>query len=116
MASKQLRRENHVTDERKTVVKKDRVPKMTTHFESLAGKARDEQHNAPVHGEKPHQFETPPVGVQVSGSGRNESQRMRREEGLEEETETENRASISCWKRRKRAAGCCLWRKKGRNW
>ncbi|XP_011100212.1 embryonic protein DC-8-like isoform X2 [Sesamum indicum] len=88
MASKQLRRENHVTDERETVVKKDRVPKMTTHFESLAEKARDEQHNAPVHGEKPHQFETPPVGIQVSGSDR-----MRREEGLEEETEREKRAS-----------------------
>ncbi|KAL0399741.1 UNVERIFIED_CONTAM: hypothetical protein Sradi_2317400 [Sesamum radiatum] len=79
MASKQLRRENHVTDERKTVVKKDRVPKMTTHFESLTEKARDDQHNAPVHGEKP--------------SGRSESQRMSREEGLEEETEREKRAS-----------------------
>ncbi|KAK4438786.1 hypothetical protein Salat_0213200 [Sesamum alatum] len=92
MASKQLRRENHVTDERKTVVKKDRVPKMTTHFESLAGKTRDDQHNVPVHGEKPHQFETP-VGVQFSGSGERESQRMRREEGLEEEAEREKRTS-----------------------
>ncbi|KAL0443860.1 UNVERIFIED_CONTAM: hypothetical protein Slati_2108700 [Sesamum latifolium] len=79
MASKQLRRENHVADERKTAVKKDRVPKMTTHFESLAGKARDDQHNAPVHGEKP--------------SGRSESERMSREEGLEEEPEREKRAS-----------------------
>ncbi|PIN06380.1 hypothetical protein CDL12_21068 [Handroanthus impetiginosus] len=40
MGSEQLRREN-VSDE--TVVEKDRVPKMTTHFESLTEKAREDQ-------------------------------------------------------------------------
>ncbi|MCD9561521.1 hypothetical protein HAX54_020683 [Datura stramonium] len=40
MASQQARREN-VTDERKIEVEKDRVPKMASHFESLADKVQD---------------------------------------------------------------------------
>lgn len=67
MSSEQARREN-VTDERKIEVEKDKVPKMTTHFESLAEKTRGEQDvNLPRHGEKVHQYETVPAAVRVGG-------------------------------------------------
>ncbi|KAL6497014.1 hypothetical protein OROGR_028943 [Orobanche gracilis] len=65
MASDQARREN-VTDERKIEVERDRVPKMTTHFESLADKTREDQ---PIHGERVdhRQFETAVPAVRVVG-------------------------------------------------
>ncbi|KAI3457153.1 hypothetical protein Pfo_013816 [Paulownia fortunei] len=92
MASEQMRREN-VTDERHIVVEKDRVPKMTTHFESLAEKAREEEQHIPLHGEKVHQFDTLPVGVisglKLSGSAETESERKRSEEGQVKEGEAE---------------------------
>lgn len=47
MASEQLTRES-VTEERDAMVEKNRVPNMTTHFESLVEKAREEQHS-PLH-------------------------------------------------------------------
>lgn len=51
MASVQARREK-VTDEGGILVEKDTVPKMATHFETLAGKTRSDQLHAPLHGEK----------------------------------------------------------------
>ncbi|KAL0320378.1 UNVERIFIED_CONTAM: hypothetical protein Sradi_5299300 [Sesamum radiatum] len=78
MASQQARREN-VTDERSIDVEKDRVPKMTTHFESLAEKARGEQDVVhPLHGERLHfQVEAVPVrvGVEYSAAGEKGSHR-----------------------------------------
>ncbi|KAM3395667.1 seed biotin-containing protein SBP65 [Capsicum galapagoense] len=41
MASQQARRENVTTDEREIEVEKDRVPKMASHFESLADKVQE---------------------------------------------------------------------------
>ncbi|KAL6559903.1 hypothetical protein OROGR_005020 [Orobanche gracilis] len=64
MASDQARREN-VTDEGKIIeVERDRVPKMTTHFESLADKTRGDQ---PLHGERVvhRQVETAVPAVRV---------------------------------------------------
>ncbi|KAL7104018.1 hypothetical protein ACP275_08G217800 [Erythranthe tilingii] len=61
MSSEQARREN-VTDERKIEVEKDRVPKMTTHFESLAEKTKGDQDTL-LH----HHVERVSVPVRVGG-------------------------------------------------
>ncbi|KAL0328262.1 UNVERIFIED_CONTAM: hypothetical protein Scaly_2258800 [Sesamum calycinum] len=79
MASQQARRRD-VTDERNIEVEKDRVPKMTTHFESLAEKARGEQDVAhPLQGERIHfQVEAVPVrvgGIEYSAAGEKGSER-----------------------------------------
>ncbi|EYU30783.1 hypothetical protein MIMGU_mgv1a025154mg, partial [Erythranthe guttata] len=63
MSSEQARRENHVRDERKIEVEKDRVPKMTTHFESLAEKTKGDQDTLPHH----HHVERVSVPVRVGG-------------------------------------------------
>ncbi|KAK6157568.1 hypothetical protein DH2020_011816 [Rehmannia glutinosa] len=59
MASDQLRRES-VTEERDTMVEKDRVPKMATHYEHLSEKAKEEeQHISPRSHEKAHRQPEP---------------------------------------------------------
>ncbi|KAK6119978.1 hypothetical protein DH2020_046266 [Rehmannia glutinosa] len=59
MASDQLRREN-VTEEHDTMVEKDRVPKMATHYEHLSEKAKEEeQHISPRSHEKAHRQPEP---------------------------------------------------------
>ncbi|XP_075488515.1 uncharacterized protein LOC142527561 [Primulina tabacum] len=64
MASEQARREN-VADQRNTKVEKVVVPKMRTHYESLAEKAKSPQGSPGSAGsaEKVHHYETLPVEV-----------------------------------------------------
>lgn len=70
MASEQVRREN-VADQRNTELEKVVVPKMRTHFESLAEKAKSPQGSPGSAGsaEKVHQYETLPVEVGETKDG-----------------------------------------------
>lgn len=98
MASEKLRKEN-VTDERNVEVEKDRVPKMTTHFESLAVKAKGDEvpvlhggaaetetpacgeaRGGRVHEEKPHEFVSLAGKVEGhEGSGMSAGRKYRKE-------------------------------------
>lgn len=52
MASEQTRRDNAISEEIEIHIKKDTVPKITSHFESLAGQAK-EPDNIETHVEGP---------------------------------------------------------------
>ncbi|XVF34522.1 hypothetical protein REPUB_Repub18cG0066100 [Reevesia pubescens] len=71
MASDQVSRGENTTTERDIYVEKDKAPTMTTHFESLAEKARDESDHVTAGKETPHERTANVTVAHVFGADQN---------------------------------------------